>query len=149
MDDMDIAILSHLSLNSRMHSTEIAGSMGVATSTVHKRIEKMRESDVIKEFTIKADPAVVGLNITTFIAVNIDPSKRINIVNKLKMIDDVLEVYELLEPYDLLIKVQTFDVHSLKQNVLQLLADMDGIKASTSLLTTKCHKEKGFAILSR
>ncbi|WP_406659718.1 Lrp/AsnC family transcriptional regulator [Methanolobus sp. ZRKC3] len=149
MDEVDIAILSYLSGNSRMHSTEIASNMGVATSTVHKRIERMRDAGVIREFTIKIDPSVVGLNITTFIGVNMDSSKRINIINKLKKIDDVLEIHELLEPYDILIKVQTFDIHSLKENVLQVLGEMDGVKESTSILTTKCHKDVGCAILYR
>ena len=149
MDEIDLGILDHLSRNSRTHSTEIAGSLGVATSTVHKRIERMRESGAIREFTIKADPFAVRLNITTFIVVNIDSSKRINILSKLKSVDDILEVYELLEPYDLLLKVQTFDIHSLKQNVLQVLGDMDGIRGTVSLHATKCHKERGFAVLSR
>lgn len=147
MDELDLAILGYLSRNSRMHSTEIASIVGVATSTVHKRIEKMRESGIIEEFTIKVDPSVMGLNITTFIGVNIDSNKRINVLNKLKLIDDILEIYELLEPYDILLKVQTFDVHSLKQNVLQVLGEMDGVRESTSLLVTKCHKNKSSSVL--
>ena len=149
MDDVDFAILEHLSHNSRMHSTEIANSLGLATSTVHKRIEKMRESGVIKEFTITIDPVVVGLNITTYIGINIDHSKMINIINKLKGIHDILEINELLEPYDLLIKVRTFDIHSLKENVLHVLNNLDGVRDSSSILTTKCHKEKACNILRK
>lgn len=79
MDEIDFAILEHLSQDSRMHSTEIASNLGLATSTVHKRIEKMRDSGIIKEFTVTIDPASVGLNITTYIGINIDHSKRINV----------------------------------------------------------------------
>ena len=149
MDEIDFAIIEHLSQNSRMHSTEIANNLGLATSTVHKRIEKMRETGAIKEFTITIDPAIVGLNITTYIGINIDHSKRISIINKLKGINDILEINELLEPYDLLIKVRTFDIHSLKENVLYLLNNLDGVLDSSSILTTKCHKEKACNILKR
>ncbi|WP_340818921.1 Lrp/AsnC family transcriptional regulator [Methanolobus sp. WCC4] len=149
MDEIDLAILDHLCKNSRMHSTEIATDLELATSTVHKRIEKMRETGVIKEFTVKVDTAEVGLNVTTFIGVNIEQSKRINILNRLKGIDDVLEIYELLEPYDMLLKVRTFDIHSLKENVLQVIGNMDGIKDSQSILTTKCHKERSCVILQK
>jgi Lrp/AsnC family transcriptional regulator for asnA, asnC and gidA len=149
MDEVDLAILEHLCKDSRMHSTEIATALDLATSTVHKRIEKMRETGIIKEFTVKVDTNEVGLNVTTFIGVNIEQSKRINIINRLKTIDDILEVYELLEPYDLLLKVRTFDIHSLKENVLQVLGNMDGIKDSQSILTTKCHKEKSCVILKK
>ncbi len=149
MDEVDLSILGYLCKDSRMHSTMIANELGLATSTVHKRIEKMRETGVIKEFSVKVDTAEVGLNVTTFIGVNIEQSKRINIINRLKTIEDVLEIYELLEPYDLLLKVRTFDIHSLKENVLQVLGNMDGIKDSQSILTTKCHKEVGCAILKK
>ncbi len=149
MDDVDLAILERLCKNSRMHSTEIATDLGLATSTVHKRIEKMRETGTIHEFTVKVDTTEVGLNVTTFIGVNIEQNKRINIINRLKNIDDILEIYELLEPYDILLKVRTFDIHSLKENVLQILGNMDGIKDSHSILTTKCHKEVSCIILKK
>lgn len=149
MDEIDLAILKHLCKNSRMHSTEIATDLNLATSTVHKRIEKMRDTGVIKEFTVKVDTTEVGLNVTTFIGVNIEQSKRINILNRLKSIDDVLEIHELLEPYDMLLKVRTFDIHSLKENVLQVIGNMDGIRDSQSILTTRCHKERSCTILHK
>ncbi|MFA0822408.1 MAG: Lrp/AsnC family transcriptional regulator [Methanomethylovorans sp.] len=142
MDDIDFAILEHLTQNSRIHSTEIANDLGLATSTVHKRIEKLQSNGIVKQFTVLVDPVSVGLNITTYIGLRIEQNKRINVINKLKNINDVLEIYELLEPYDLLLKVRTYDIHSLKENVLHVLNNIDGVVESNSLLTTKCHKEK-------
>lgn len=149
MDDIDFAILEHLTQNSRTHSTEIASSLGLATSTVHKRIEKLQSSGVVKQFTVLVDPVSVGLNVTTYIGLRIEQSKRISIINRLKNVNDVLEIYELLEPYDLLLKVRTYDIHSLKENVLHILNNIDGVVESNSLLTTKCHKEKTCFLLRK
>lgn len=149
MDDIDFAILEHLTQNSRIHSTEIATSLGLATSTVHKRIEKLQSSGVVKQFTVLVDPVSVGLNVTTYIGIRIEQSKRISVINKLKNVNDVLEIYELLEPYDLLLKVRTYDIHSLKENVLHVLNNIDGVLESNSLLTTKCHKEKTCFLLRK
>ncbi|TGC10761.1 Lrp/AsnC family transcriptional regulator [Methanolobus halotolerans] len=146
MDEVDIAILEQLSGNCRKHSTVIANELGVATSTVHKRIEKMHASGVIKEFTIKVDPEVVGFNITTFIGIDLEPNKSASVIEQLNGIDDILEIYELLEPYDLLLKVKTFDVYTLKEKVLVPISGMEGIKKSESILTTKCHKEESLSI---
>ncbi|MBN2111018.1 MAG: Lrp/AsnC family transcriptional regulator [Methanosarcinaceae archaeon] len=146
MDEVDIAILEHLSDNCRKHSTVIANELGVATSTVHKRIEKMHSSGIIREFTIKVDPEVAGFNITTFIGICLEPNAGADVIEKLCGIDDILEIYELLEPYDLLLKVQTFDVHTLKENVLVPISNMEGVKESDSILTTRCHKEKSLLI---
>jgi len=149
MDDLDFAILEHLTHNSRIHSTEIASNLGLATSTVHKRIEKLQSSGVVKQFTILIDPMSVGLNVTTYIGLRIEQSKRISVINKLKNINDVFEIYELLEPYDLLLKVRTYDIHSLKENVLHILNNIDGVTESNSLLTKKCHKEKTCVLLKK
>ena len=142
MDNIDFAILEHLTQNSRTHSTEIANDLGLATSTVHKRIEKLQSNGIVRQFTVLVDPVSVGLNVTTYIGLRIEQNKRINVINKLKNINDILEIYELLEPYDLLLKVRTCDIHSLKENVLHILNNIDGVIESNSLLTTKCHKEK-------
>ena len=142
MDRLDFAILKFLSVNGRMHSTDLSKELDVATSTIHKRIKSLEADGIIEKFTIIADPTKVDLNITTFIGINIDSSRRVNIINKLKNIEDVLEIYELLEPYDLLIKVRTFDINSLKNNVLRALNEMEGVLGSSSLITTKRHKEE-------
>ncbi|MFQ6054722.1 MAG: Lrp/AsnC family transcriptional regulator [Methanosarcinales archaeon] len=148
MDDIDFAILKYLSVNSRAHSTDIAKELGVATSTIHKRINTLLEDKVIESFTITIDPLKIGLNVTIYLGINIDPDKRINIINKLKKMDDVLEIHEILEPYDLFVKVRTFDINTLK-NVLQKINRMDGVIGTNSILTTKKHKETPCNIFKR
>ena len=130
-----------------MHSTDMAKELGVATSTIHKRIKNLESEDIIENFTIITDPSKLDLNITTFIGLNIDSSRRINIINKLNNIEDILEIYELLEPYDLFLKVRTFDINSLKNNVLRIINEIDGVLGSSSLITTKRHKEEACNIL--
>jgi Lrp/AsnC family transcriptional regulator for asnA, asnC and gidA len=147
MDELDFLILKFLSKNARMHSTDMAKELGVATSTIHKRIKNLESKGIIEKFTIITDPSKLDLNITTFIGLNIESSLRFNIINKLNNIEDILEIYELLEPYDLFLKVRTFDINSLKNNVLRIINEIDGVLGSSSLITTKRHKEKASNIL--
>lgn len=147
MDELDFIILKFLSNNARMHSTDMAKKLGVATSTIHKRIKNLESQGIIEKFTIITDPSKLDLNITTFIGLNIESSLRFNIINKLNNIEDILEIYELLEPYDLFLKVRTFDINSLKNNVLRIINEIDGVLGSSSLITTKRHKEKACNIL--
>jgi len=146
MDDLDRSILWHLCTNSRASSTEIAKKLGVAPSTVHNRINRLKESGVIEQFTVILDPAIVGQNVTAYIGINIESAKRIAIINQLQKIEDVLEIYELLEPYDLFIKVRTADIGSLKEHVLHAINNFDGVLDSSTILTTKRHKETSSTI---
>jgi DNA-binding Lrp family transcriptional regulator len=146
MDDLDLSILWHLCDNSRASSTEIAKAVGVAPSTVHNRINRLKESRIIERFTVILDPGMVGQNVTAYIGINIESAKRIAIINHLKKIEEVLEIYELLEPYDLFIKVRTQDINSLKERVLKAVNGFDGVLDSSTILTTKRYKETSCAV---
>lgn len=148
MDNLDCSILCHLCKNSRASTTEIAQKLGVAPSTVHNRINRLKESGIIERFTIILDPAAVGQNVTAYIGINIESTKRIAVINQLQKIDDVVEVYELLEPYDLFIKVRTHDISSLKERVLHPINDLNGVLDSSTILTTKRHKEIASTIIN-
>ncbi|MDY6932244.1 MAG: Lrp/AsnC family transcriptional regulator [Halobacteriota archaeon] len=141
MDDMDRRIIGWLSSNSRTRYADMAGKLGVATSTIHNRIRRLEELGVIEQFTLITDPAKMGNNITAYIGINIDYEKKDEIVEEVKKLDLVLEFYELLEPYDLFLKVRTDTIESLKRDVLMKLSEMDGVHDFSSILTTKRHKE--------
>ena len=141
MDDMDRHIIDWLSSDSRTRYADMAGRLGVATSTIHNRIRRLEETGVIEKFTIITDPARIGNNITTYIGINIDYEKKEEVVGEVMKLESVLEFYELLEPYDLFIKVRTETIESLKRDVLMRLSEMDGVHDFSSILTTKRHKE--------
>src|SRR5512137_2405768 len=105
MDKTDLTILDKLSRDSRTHCTEIAGELGVATSTIHKRVNQLYKEGIIEQFTIVLNPEKSGNHLTTFIGINVDGTKKEEVVKVLKTNENILEVYELLEPYDLFIKV--------------------------------------------
>ena len=141
MDNIDAAILRRLSADARVKYSEMSDELGVATSTVLNRIHRLEAEGIIERFTIVVNPAKTGKGTTTYVGINVERDKKDAVVEKIKKITDVLELYELLEPYDLLIKVRTEDMNSLKENVLHVISEMDGVLDLSSILTTKRHKE--------
>jgi Lrp/AsnC family transcriptional regulator for asnA, asnC and gidA len=146
MDKTDLTILAKLSKDSRTHCTEIAGELGVATSTIHKRVNQLYNEGIIEQFTIILNPEKSGNMLTTFIGINVDAAKKEEVIKTLKSIDYVLEVYELLEPYDLFVKVRTQDIRELKENVLRVINGTSGILNTSSILTTRRHKESACVV---
>jgi Lrp/AsnC family transcriptional regulator for asnA, asnC and gidA len=142
MDSIDHTIIDKLSKDSRTHCTEIASELGVATSTVHKRVNQMYNDGVIEQFTVILDPKKTGMPLTTFIGINVDENYKGEIVTKLKSLKNVLEVYEILQPYDIFLKVRTSDMSELKDSVLRVLDNTDGVISSSSIITTIRHKER-------
>ncbi|MDY6964881.1 MAG: Lrp/AsnC family transcriptional regulator [Halobacteriota archaeon] len=141
MDEIDLHILRRLSVDSRTSYSEMANDLGVAPSTIHNRIHRLEKSGAIERFTIIIDPAMINNDITTYIGINIDYEKKDEIIKKLRELNAVLELYELLEPYDLFVKVRTNTIGTLKEKILMTISGMEGVSDLSSILTTKRHKE--------
>lgn len=147
MDGTDRTIIKMLSKDSRTHCTEIANELGVATSTVHKRVNQLYSDGVIEQFTIVLNPEKTGVALTTFIGINVDSGRKDEVIKTLRSLPYVLEVYELLEPYDIFIKVRTRDISELKENVLRVLSNTKGVLNTSSILTTRRHKENACIVM--
>ena len=141
MDYLNYKILEKLAENARVPLSEIASELNVATSTVHKRTQGLRASEVLEQFTIIVDPASLNL-ITAFIGIEVEQGMLKKVIAHLSAIDEVLEIYETLEPYDLFIKVRARGIYELKKKVIGALAQIDGVISMSSILTTVRHKEK-------
>lgn len=141
LDEVDWAILKRLSRDGRARYNDMAREIGVATSTVLNRVQRLEEAGVIERFTVVVDPEKVLRPLTAFLGIRVRPDRKAEVVRKLKEMEDVLEVYEMLEPYDLLAKVRTESVPALKESVLWVLSGFEGVLDATTLLTTRRHKE--------
>ncbi len=140
-DRVDWAILRRLARDGRATYRGMAQELGVATSTVMSRVRRLAASGVIERFTLVVNPELVNRPLTAFLGIRVRPDRRGAVVEKLKEMGPVLEVYEMLEPYDLLAKVRTDSVPALKESVLRVLSGLDGVLDATTFLTTRRHKE--------
>jgi Lrp/AsnC family transcriptional regulator for asnA, asnC and gidA len=141
LDWWNYKILEQLAANARVPLSEIAAELKIATSTVHKRMQNMQHAHVIEQFTIVVDPAALNL-ITAFIGIEVEQDKLKRVISMLTELDEVLEVYETLEPYDLFIKVRAKGIYELKRHVIAALAQIEGVINMSSILTTVRHKER-------
>jgi Transcriptional regulators len=65
IDKVDRTILAELQKNARRPFTDIAKSLGVASGTVHQRINKMTEAGLIVGSKLKVDYQALGFDVTT------------------------------------------------------------------------------------
>jgi DNA-binding Lrp family transcriptional regulator len=63
LDILDIKILSRLLNNCRESDRQIGKELGISGGAVRARIKKMQEKKIIKKFTIKVEPPVLGLGV--------------------------------------------------------------------------------------
>ncbi|MEX2684347.1 MAG: Lrp/AsnC family transcriptional regulator [Candidatus Sigynarchaeota archaeon] len=90
--EKDLSILNELLKNSRSPFIQLSKATNIADTTIHFRVNKLKEQNIIKRFTIELDLDKVGLKHKALIICKIGPhifeesEKRAkDLVNKLKV----------------------------------------------------------------
>ena len=106
LDTLDYKILKMLSVNGRKPFLEIARECGVSGAAIHQRIQKLMALGVLKGTECLINPSAVGYDTCAYIGLFLkDPSQFDEVVEKLKAIPEVVEVYYTTGQYDLFIKL--------------------------------------------
>ena len=140
MDEIDAKLLRILSENADATATEMMAQVNLSIPAINKRISKLRQSGVIRQYTILVDPDKVGKPIHAFILVVLhQPSGAGKLTEYIKSDPDILECYAVTGEYDYIIKVCARDVEQLEQK-LNLLKQQKGVAKSYTMLSLMEHK---------
>lgn len=137
IDSLDRKILQALKRNARRAFTDIAKELIIAPSTVHLRVDKLKETGVIKGSTLVIDETKLGFDVCAFLGIHLKSSKDLPIVlTKLKNLAEVTEVHYTTGNYALLVKVQTYtikDFYHFLANKLQTIKEVQSTESFISL----------------
>lgn len=140
MDEIDAKLLRILSENGDATATEMMAQVNLSIPAINKRISKLRQSGVIRQYTILVDPDKVGKPIQAFILVVLQqPSGADKLTEYIRSDPDILECYAVTGEYDYIIKVCARDVEQLEQK-LNLLKQQKGVAKSYTMLSLMEHK---------
>ena len=140
MDEIDAKLLRILSENADATATEMMAQVNLSIPAINKRISKLRQSGVIRQYTILVDPDKVGKPIQAFILVVLQqPSGAGKLTEYIRSDPDILECYAVTGEYDYIIKVCARDVEQLEQK-LNLLKQQKGVAKSYTMLSLMEHK---------
>ena len=140
LDAVDIRIIEKLCKDSSASLSDIAQELGVSASTVHKRINQMRENHIIERFTILFDPSILNLRTVAFVGIELERDalmgkKKEEVLGSLSEIPYIMEIHETLAPFDLILKLRTRNVEKLR-GIITSIAAIDGVMATNTILTT-------------
>jgi Lrp/AsnC family transcriptional regulator, regulator for asnA, asnC and gidA len=140
LDAIDIKIIERLCKDSSASLSDIAEELGVSASTVHKRINQLKDNHIIERFTILFDPSILNLRTVAFVGIELERDalmgrKKEEVVTNLSGIPYVMAIHETLAPFDLILKLRTKNVEKLR-SVITSIAAIDGVMATNTILTT-------------
>lgn len=137
LDSKDQRIIEILKQNSRVSIRDLAKKANLRPSTVHQRILKLKQNNVIEKFTLKLNNKEVGENFIVFMFIATE--KEID--NKVFNNKHIKEVFGITGEYDLLLKLKFKDVEEFNDFIIKFRKDYDLRKTLTMVSTITIREE--------
>ncbi|MBD3248907.1 winged helix-turn-helix transcriptional regulator [Candidatus Woesearchaeota archaeon] len=130
-DSKDKKILKRLKENSRLSIRKIAKATQLRPSTVHQRIQKLVENNVIEKFTLKLNNEAVDENFIVFLFITTTQDLPKSFFNNIH----VKEAFGITGEYDLILKLKFEDISQFNDYILELRKNKSIAKTMTHVAT--------------
>ena len=137
VDGIDGKIIALLQRDASLAYKALAQKLGMNESTVRKRILALQEKRVIK-FSVDVDHLKLGFNARSYVGLDVEPSRILQVGRRLTQIPEVRSVSTTLGEHAFLVEVWAEDSDSLSEIINKKLAPVEGVtKISPSILVEK------------
>jgi Lrp/AsnC family transcriptional regulator for asnA, asnC and gidA len=136
IDNLDKAIISTLQDNARISYAEIAKQHSVSPATIHVRVEKLRQAEIITGTHVHVDPRKLGYDVCCFIGINLAragdyPSALV----QLNALPEVVEAHYTTGQYSIFIKVMVRSIDDLQNLLINKIQPIEEIQATETLIS--------------
>ncbi len=138
LDKIDLQILKILQENSKITNLDLSKSIGLSPAPTLERVKKLEKTGVINSYHAKLDMGVLGLNVRTFVLINLlwkKPNALENFIEKINKIDEVVEAYIITGDADLLLKIVAKDIPTYERLMFNTLSQIDEVAHIKTLMT--------------
>ena len=137
IDNSDKAILRELQKDASISNLELSKKIGLSPSACLTRTKNLRESGMIKQFTILVDEKKLGMEMQAFALVNLVNMKQETIEAFLKDVQkfpQIQECYTLTGSHDYLMKIVARDPQTYRDFVTNSLTSNAAVDTVETLV---------------
>ncbi len=135
MDALDIKILEALQRKGRMSNAELAEKVNLSPSACHRRVQRLEEDGIIKDYVALLNPRAVDRPSTVFVEITLS-GQADELLERFEAavarIPDVLECHLMAGTADYLLKVVAADTDDFARIHRQYLARLPGVSQMQS-----------------
>ena len=128
MDEKDRKIVELLKDNARMPFTDIAERLGVSEATVRKRVQKLENKGVIKNYTIDIDHKKLGYDTKTLLGFDVEPENLLDAAEKISEIEEVRAVSTCTGDHMIMAEIWARDNEHLGKIMSDKIGNIEGVK---------------------
>ncbi len=98
IDETDRLIIARLNTNGRISYTDLAKEIGISRVAVQARINALMEAGVIERFTAVINPEKIGISVSAFFNVEVEPKHLHEVADQLSSEPYVTSLYHMTGP---------------------------------------------------
>jgi DNA-binding Lrp family transcriptional regulator len=149
LDSTDARLLLALSQDPRATVLALATTVGLSRNTVQARLARFDDRGTLSSFEQRVEPAALGYPLTAFITVTVTQRLLDHVAEALSGIAEVLEVFGMSGPSDLLVRVVAREADDLYRIAGQILATHGVERTETSLVMRRLVDYRAHPLLRR
>ena len=140
MDQIDTKLLKMLSQNADTTATMLARAVHMSVPAVNKRLTRLRESGIIRNYTLRLDQEKIGKPVVGFALLVLNQQKNLDkLLAYVNTEPDIVEFHAITGEYDYIVKIYAKDIQDFENKLLRLKRQEGVTKSNTifSLLEYK------------
>ncbi|MDO7835272.1 Lrp/AsnC family transcriptional regulator [Sphingobium sp. HBC34] len=143
MDRIDWKILQALERQGRISYADLAESVGVSKSPCWARVRQREEDGVIEGYTVRLDPAALGLHVQSFVRVMIRLGAHRDFEEAVMAHPAVIECHTTAGSGDYLLRIYARSVGHFDDLLRYELSKLPGVDRLDSTICLKTIKQHG------
>jgi len=133
VDDVDRTLLDLLRVNSRRAVSDLASRAHISRASAYRRLRRLEDAGVISDYTIRMDPAALGMGVAAVILISCDQGSWRSARRKLIDVPGVEHLAATTGSFDFVMRVRVADAETLRDVVLGNLHAITEIRATQTL----------------
>jgi len=143
VDDLDFKLLIELKKDSQISIPSLSKKLGINSSVLYSRINRLVKKKIITKFTIETDDSRLGIGVKALVGINRDPKDKNSIHMSLMEIPYVVSIYEVTGRFDIVIRIFAEDLEQLHSVIIEKIGNIVGINSTETFVELqKTEKEQ-------
>lgn len=135
LDELDKKLITILQDDARASASEISRKIGYNENTIRYRIERLKKSGVVKEFTALLNPRMIGLPVAAIMMITTEPHQLKDVFERLAELEETKHILQATGKHDLIVVAHYTDMNAMN-DASQKIKSMDGVKEAEIHLAT-------------
>lgn len=142
LDKLDLQIIEAMMNNAEISYAELGKKLFVSGGTIHVRIKKLQEFNIVKGTRLSVDLKQLGYDITAFVGIFLEKSSMYDAVAEdLKKIPEIIRLNYTTGNYSMFIEIVCKDIAQLRYVLHDALQKIKGIERTETFISL----EEGFS----